>query len=266
METMISTLYVVPHYSCNLDCPHCDIHKIKSNYEELIFIDRLRNINANKIVLFGGEPLLYQNTFTKIVETNKIDSVSTNLLLLNDYYTKYIEDYNLGVATSWNPKRFTNLQESIWIENLSKVNCDILITLTDDLISNEGTNQLLEMFNKIKDIKTINCVRFEQEVNESLAKEHFEKVDDWLCKISKNWSYEFSNEIAERVKDWKCNCSKVMTLEPNGTLRKGCPQYSKTLFLDECLKCSLNSICQPCVLQKECSFPKKFYCQVIGNE
>ena len=245
---------------------HCNVHRMKGQYVEEIFLDRLEKIKAQKTVLFGGEPLLYYDTFAKIVKTGKINSVSTNLLLLNKDNLKLINDYKLDVATSWNFRRFTPYQETLWLNNLALVKCTVLITLTDDLISEEGTSKLKEVLKKLDTIGTVDYLLFEQEVNNNLDSCHFERVDDWLCAISKDWTYSFENAIVDRLKDWKCDCSNVMTLEPNGTLRKGCPDYTATHFVNDCYKCSLNEICQPCVLQKECSFPKKLYQQVVNNE
>ena len=90
--------------------------------------------------------------------------------------------------------------------------------------------------------------------------EYHQKADDFLCKIYKEWRWKFNNFIVERIKNWNCNCSSVATIEPDGKVKVGCPQYTGNINIrKECLDCSLANICNPCYLQQSCSFPKKLY-------
>lgn len=262
MET-IKDLYAIPNYTCNLNCPHCTLSKISEKYNEKSFIDTLKNINAEQITLFGGEPLLYKETFKKIVKTNKITSISTNLLLLDDEIIQYLKTYNISIATSWNKTRFTKAQYNTWIANLktlenNNLDCIILVTLTEDLIS-LNLNNFLSILKDLNQIKSITGILFEQLVDNSKNKVFYEKVDEWLYNITKYWQFSFKNLILDKIKHWNCDCTKTYTLTPNGTLRKGCPQYTLQYLRNECLTCKLANICRPCILQKECTFPKKLY-------
>lgn len=262
MET-IKELYIIPTYSCNLDCPHCELHRKVERYNESIFISRLKTLFFDRGILFGGEPLLLQEKLIPILETKKISSISTNLLLLNATSLKLIKDYDLDIATSWNQTRFTPKQFDIWIDNLKlleqyNLSCIILITLTEDLI-NCDYNTFLTLLSELDKIKSITGIKFEQLVDNSKKAEFYERVDNWLCKISKDWSFSFKNLLLENLNDWNCDCSKTYTLTPSGILKKGCPQYTQTNVLQQCLSCKLANVCKPCILQKECSFPKKLY-------
>ena len=76
-------LYVIPTYHCNLKCPHCELHLRDDNFNES-FYDVLSNNNIDLGVLFGGEPTLYRDRLIKCLKTNKIHSISTNLIKLDN--------------------------------------------------------------------------------------------------------------------------------------------------------------------------------------
>lgn len=82
MTKKIKTLYAIPWYQCNLKCPHCDVRDTSTEFNPEKFIEELKKVEAENIVLFGGEPLLHEDWFMKILETGKLTSVSTNLLMM----------------------------------------------------------------------------------------------------------------------------------------------------------------------------------------
>ena len=77
---MLDKLYVIPTYKCNLSCSHCDLHKRDIAFKAKSFLKQLNNIEAKEVILFGGEPSFYQDRLAKCLKTNKITSISTNLL------------------------------------------------------------------------------------------------------------------------------------------------------------------------------------------
>lgn len=261
---MFDKVYIIPTYKCNLDCPHCDIHKRKDNYNEDNFFTSLNNIDSKEYILFGGEPLLNRPLFKRCVESNKITSLSSNLLLLDEEYIELIKRYNLSIATSWNPHRFNDLEYYIWLSKLklltkNGLSCIVLITLTEDLIKMDK-KEFLSILREIDNTKAVDGIQFEHLVDNNIdIKKLHKKADKWLCEIHKYWDYHMENMIEEQVKHWKLNCSNICTITPDGTIKKGCPQYTETNINEECYKCSLVNICKPCVLQKSCSFPKQLY-------
>jgi hypothetical protein len=55
------------------------------------------------------------------------------------------------------------------------------------------------------------------------------------------------------------DCSEVYTLYPNGTLRKGCPNFEGEIYMPtKCYICNISETCMPCRLHKYCSYPHKF--------
>lgn len=265
----MKTIYAIPTYNCNLNCPHCDIHKRKIQFDEEKFMEALSSIESGIVVLFGGEPFLNKDVLKKCLQTNKINSISTNLLLLDDDIFNLIQEYDISLATSWNPKRFTNDQYKLWLNNLSKFKntntpIDVLITMTKDLIEMDEF-QLMNIITDIDDTNSVDGIVFEHLLDDNLSDTFHQQCDDWLCKIHNIWKFKVKNVIEERIFNWNNDCSNTWTLEPTGELRFGCPQYMGRDILDKCLTCELVSKCRPCMLQKSCSFPKKLY-EVLNEE
>ena len=260
-------LYIIPTYHCNLCCPHCDLHLKNDNFSSK-FYSVLKNTNIDSGILFGGEPTLYKERFIKCLETNKVNSITTNLLNLDKDILNLYKKYNLSIATSWNPCRFNDKQYDIWINNLkllqkNNLSCIILITLTEDLLTFNSFEKYLKDWDNIK---SIDGILFEHLIDYNMKPDLHERADDWLCTITDKWCYSYKNLILDKIKNWNCDCSDVWTLNPNGELKKGCPQFEKNNFLYNCLQCKMANICQPCRLQHLCSFPKKLYKKVMNYE
>lgn len=266
MENLLTALYVIPNYQCNLACPHCTLHEYNVEYNEDKLLNVLNCTKAKKCILFGGEPLLYFNRFKRIIETNKITSISTNLLLLSKESLNLIKQFDINVATSWNLKRFTDEQLKVWFDNIKKVQCDVLITLTNDLITKYGTNKLLKVLQQLDNFGTVKNVIFEQVVDNTMTQQHYERVDQWLCNLHDNWHFKMVNAIEEKLNNCILDCSKIKTLEPNGVLRQGCPQFKTVHVVNKCLSCELNKICKPCILQQHCTFPINLYNKLKTNQ
>ena len=137
---MIQQLYVIPSFDCNLKCPHCFLRLRKEDFNEVNFFNSLHNTSAYYRILFGGECTLHFDRFKKCLETGLIDAVSTNLLNLSPEILELYKEYEIALATSWNPQRFNEEQYKLWVENLRKLEGNgldtiVLITLTEDLLS-----------------------------------------------------------------------------------------------------------------------------------
>ena len=264
---MIQQLYVIPSFDCNLKCPHCFLRLRKEDFNEVAFFNSLQNTSAYYRILFGGECTLHFDRFKKCLETGLIDAVSTNLLNLSPEILELYKEHEIALATSWNPKRFNEEQYKLWVENLRKLGenglkCIILITLTEDLLSYENFDSLLREWDNIESIEGI---LFEPLLDYQMSKDLHERADLWLCNLYNKWNLRIRNLIADKVMKWNCNCSDVWTLNPNGKLIRGCPQFEKKLVLNECLGCNLAGICRPCHLQHICSFPKNLYKKVLED-
>ena len=259
---MLDKLYVIPTYKCNLSCPHCDLHKKNIAFNTKSFFKQLNNIEAKEVILFGGEPSFYQDRLAKCLKTNKITSISTNLLF-GKYIPLYAK-YNLDIATSWNPLRFSEYTENIWLHNLHIISeynrkALVLITLTPDLLKMPLVT-LNILFKKLEETEGVSGVLFEPLISNFTNQVFYDECDEWLCNIYKNWSWKFNNFIIDKLNNWNCNCSNIMTLEPNGILRKGCPQVDNNIKINEaCYTCKLSTMCNPCYLQQYCTFPKKLF-------
>lgn len=259
-------VYMTPWYDCNLACPHCDVRLMDktSNYAQ--FMLSFKNMCDHKAetdtyILFGGEPMLYPDRFKEIISSRKIDCVSTNMLLWKKEYTDMFRYTNISIATSYNPQRFTESQYELWLENLSSVskNCIdvlVLITLTKDLFE-KPLEEFLKVIDDL-DIAGVKAFTFEPYIGEV---EVNGEADEWLISFYKEFlklNLNIKCSIVEKLDNWNCDCSYTMTLNPVGKLSKGCPQFTQVQVPENCLTCDNAHVCRPCVLQKTCSYPKKF--------
>ena len=263
----MKTLYAVPWYKCNLNCPHCHVshREVREDYDR--FLRTLKTVDGfDHVVLFGGEPTLDWDKFLEIVSTGKVNSVSTNLTthlkeFMEAEFLPLITKYNLSVATSWNNRRFSPALWGIWLNNVRilapilKENFIVMITLTDDLVS-ENMEYVNLMLGQIEGAG-VKQFLFEPYIGDV---EVHDKADEWLCKVHDWYPGLMKNLLEEKLRDWNCNCDDVCTLEPDGVIRKGCPDLLASGVMNyciDCMTCEHSDICRPCMLQKTCSYPKK---------
>lgn len=263
----MKTLYAVPWYRCNMNCPHCHVshREVTENYDKFLY--ELKNIEGyDHVVLFGGEPTLDWEKFLEMVMTRTISSVSTNLTVYPKEFTSYeflplVRRFNLKVATSWNYRRFTPALREIWFENVKVLarmldeDFTVMITLTDDLISMEP-----EFMNfTLGQLEGAGVTQFMFEPYIGDVEVH-DKADEWLCKVHDYYPGLMKNLLEDKLWNWNCNCDDTYTLEPDGVIRKGCPDLLAAgvkSYCVDCLSCELSMRCRPCMLQKSCSYPKK---------
>lgn len=263
----MKTLYAVPWYKCNLNCPHCHVshREVAENYGKFLYELR-RATDYDHVVLFGGEPTLYWGKFLEMISTNNVDSVSTNLVVypeefMSSEFFPLVLKYNLKIATSWNFKRFTPALRELWFNNVAflaprlKENFTVMITLTDDLVSTEP--EFMNFILGRMEGSGVEQFLFEPYIGDF---EVHEKADEWLCKVHDCYPGLMKNLLEEKLKNWNCNCDDVYTLEPDGVIRKGCPDLLASgvqNYCVDCVTCEHSDVCRPCMLQKTCSYPKK---------
>ena len=271
----MKTLYAVPSYKCNLACPHCNVRNKEVEFNFGKFLEALRTTDAENVILFGGEPTLIWDLFEAAIMTGKVTSVSTNLMVysVDTYYTKFanlLRKYNVSVATSWNYERFKSINEvGIWLSNVKAlveeyVDVLVLITLTKPLID-APFEDIVKFFTALE--KTgVKQFLFEPYIGDI---ECNREADEWLCGFHRAYKGKMTNLIEKKLDNWKCDCSDTYTLEPNGDIVKGCPDSlvlkNRSYFLEECIDCNHVENCQPCNLEKTCSYPKKL-AELIKNE
>jgi len=256
--------YALITTQCNLSCPHCDIKDQDDHYNEKAFIDQLVN-NPGVITLFGGEPTLYEDRLKTIINHPGIKdqkmSITTNLVHLTPNIIEMLKQIK-SIGTSWNPNRFTDKEYQYWLDNLQVLKSEgfkvgVLITLDRDLIS-MNSSEVMDIF-RSWDSDVISSIRFEQVVADYTSKEWFDQVDNWLCQLRELWDIKIINKLDQLVFNWNYDCSNVYTLYPDGTRWQGCPHIQYRYIPTECYSCPHSDNCNPCILQKNCSFPKKYY-------
>ena len=262
----MKTLYAIPSHQCNLNCPHCTIKDSPEIFNYDKFMEQLNKFDG-AIVLFGGEPAFNKERSIKIYNDNKknglnkIGSVSTNLLILDDVLLNIYTDIGY-IATSWNMTRFSNIQYTTWLKNCHQIstlgiNTVVLITLTEDLITTNGMNEFLKCANNW-DTSYFKNIQFEYYIGDH-EPGYYDRVDNWLCELYKVWDNHIPINLFKS--DYICynDCSEIYTLFPDGTLLNTCPNgmYINKHVPSECLLCEKSGKCRPCILQENCSYPKK---------
>lgn len=273
-NTALSDLifYVVPSWKCNLNCSHCTVKNQSFNINKKAFFNTLicqkeEYPNAT-FILHGGEPTFDKKLFVDILNTNIISSITTNLVFNDEQILEMINDYDLEVATSWNPKRFSSKTLlANWMNNLTKLKKSplLLITLDKDIINISPK----DMIKIVKSFKNIKEILFECLIDNSLDDDFQNKVDIWLCELDEQWitqKINIKNLIKEYILDWNFNCNSK-TILPDGTIQEKCifANNYKPHVLSKCIKCKYNKVCIPCKLHTRCSFFPKFY-ERVRNE
>lgn len=260
----MKTIYYVVTEKCNLNCSHCDIMKLsdrKYNPYKVLPILEDNKKNGGHNIIFGGEPLLYKN---RVIDAALYcDSITTNLTInVNKTMMSLFKDLSISVGTSYNPTRFNDYVRGKtlgeWLNHVEFAKqytpIALLITMDKHLISNQYRDRLFYVLNT----GLFSSVRFEHEVNLSNDEEFYEKANEWLYDLYKNYDESklpFCKNFHE--KEIICDCSDVYTLYSDGKLKKGCPHKVPYQYNSKCLYCDMVDICKPCQLQKYCTFPRK---------
>lgn len=256
-------LYALLTTQCNLTCPHCDVKTQDDNYDEEKFMKQLSDFNGN-IVIMGGEPSLYEDRLEKAVTSQlalgKHLSLTTNLIKLNDHLIELYKKIP-GFGTSWNAGRFTPEQYKIWLSNLGRLKehhmkISALVTLDHDLIKISPEDFLKTVHEWDPDVMV--GVKFEQLVAHDNSPEWFESVDEWFSHLYTVWDSPISI-INTTYGGWYFDCTGTYTLYPDGRIKVGCMHESSFMVPKECYTCEYAAKCKPCIKQKYCSYPKKFY-------
>ena len=270
---MINTVYCLLTKRCNLSCKHCDVYKYEDNWNQKKFVDTLRNIDG-KFILFGGECSLYPERIKLLLEDdiikNRIKSVSTNLLILNDEILTFWRTIG-NIGTSWNPNRFNDIQYQLWLNNLkvlskysNDINITLLIVLEDSLFTYDF-DKFINMLKELDNMNIFKSVKFEPYVGSTSDRNYFIRSDNFLSKLYDHWNFNMILDNIERAQINFFNCSKTYHVDPDGTLHIGCAHEETITYSNDCLTCENNSICRPCQLQKFCTVPYNFTKKVYND-
>lgn len=267
---MNKVLYAMITTNCNLHCPHCEIRTRPDGYNRDKFIEQLNNFDG-RATLFGGEPTLYKDRMFDVIKNNtshNIKCISTNLIKLDDDLIEYYKTLG-GLATSWNPNRFSDEQYKTWLHHLDVLaplglSCGVLVTLTNDLFD-MGPDEFLSI---IKDWNpgAIRYIRFEYYVGDT-TKEYYDIADNFLCDVYNKWDSPITLDNISIINFGYCyDCSNVFHLTPDGELHRGCPHGYYPKVPTECYSCEMVDKCKPCRLQPYCSYPHKFANLIKSND
>lgn len=102
----VSELKIIVNQYCNLDCLYCyEKNKLPIKMNPKVVEKHLKENTYRSVSLFGGEPLLYFDTFKEIADTVlnagiKRISTITNGTLITDEMAEFIADKGIDIAVS----------------------------------------------------------------------------------------------------------------------------------------------------------------------
>lgn len=302
------TLFLTVTNNCNMSCPNC-YSLYKENKDEVAelgsMIDCIDKIAPGKLVITGGEPLIYPSRILSLINYYRADyrqhwdiTLCTNLCFtsLNDKQLEVIKhcDY---VQTTFSKDRF-NYKEELFnrfkdnittIKNLkdSEVKkLDCIVTLTRDQVENMDYKDLVSIIESLD----IDGVLFEQfsfidNKDELFSIPSFYKVSDeymlQCCREIKdkellnftNWSKALDNNMTLHCTVCDSGFCKVFNVDAN-SVKNGCTCYipydkheRQIKFKTQCIQCEYFKYCRmDCErFGRYCAFPKKTFKYFLDN-
>lgn len=194
-------------------------------------------------------------------------SISTNLLKLDDGNMKLLKEYNIKIATSWNPGRFTEKQHEKWIYNIRKLNDEGLCVEVVCIVLVDG----IDVEDTLKEIELLDTLKVKNILFQPLVpsiKFQIEAGDEFLTAMEFRWSKKWQIRNITNFCNSCENCQNTFTLHPNGKLTKYCPHNNGQQYgtPEECFECIFYKNCHHCVKQHSCTFFKKAWKTRIMND
>jgi len=222
------------NFECNYDCSYCFARKPKdkSEYRKYNakewtdkFIEFYRKYGKCRLVLTGGEPLLYKDSIDFVIEMTKYHFVhlGTNLFINSGFIEKIAAESNnnnLYLTASYHPE-MANLGEFI----------DKMKILKEYKINSGSTMVLYPRFlNKIeyyaqefqsKDI-SISFFPYIGEYEGRKFPEQYSEDESIICKkFAPGYYNKSTNYVLPKTKGMKCFAGvKTISIYPNGDLRR----------------------------------------------
>lgn len=265
-------VYICPSFSCNLNCPHCYLKNLPFHFDiekvlkTISFISDKAGSNVF-FDLFGGEPLLISLPVLKDIVylmKKKRFVISTNLLKLKEEHLELFHNAE-WINTSYNPKRFSLEQFSLWKKNLKILNensikINLMNTLTSDYIKEETSDRLCNFLNDFR----IYSIDFDYLIGKNYPDS--DSVCNFLIDLYNNWNTNCKFNIVESIRESISSktvfkdCSNTYTILPNGKIKNGCAYCQGEKIRIECKLCDCYDFCNgACRLTEQCSFPKELF-------
>lgn len=287
-------LFIAVTNDCNMNCEYCYIHNnhIKNKVIQLgDIIPVITDLNPSKIILTGGEPLLYPKFIIEFImyyEANLRKHwnivLCTNLLLeLTDERKKALSIVD-WLQTTYSVDRFkTTKQLQMFIDNFKYVNNhldnleyrDINITLTQEQLK-QPTGDLIDIIEELHPTGVgLELLSFD---NTDIHKydSYYDEADEYMEKVFEvlpesinlnyiGWKKCLDNNMIMNCNSCDIGCCKI--LNADGVLKNGCicnidkTNLFRKKFLDMCVNCKYFKYCKMNCKRfgYYCGFPKKTF-------
>ena len=276
----MKVLYLKITNRCNMNCPFC--YEKKGN--DIISMEKIEEIYnkffPDKIILHGGEPLLYVDKCLEIINKfpNSNYAITSNLTIpLNDKIWKVLDICEL--STSYSIDRFSNNNSfEQFLKNVKEISkkkkINLLVTLTRDQLK-QDPNELYKVLKNIPCDKITLERLYEEEYDKNLAIQTDEYLKKLVDIIPENQNVILQNiykSINTHAPLFANNCKdNVITINADNSIQI-CPNCSNDKITKkrnkECLECDLFEYCRrDCLSYRNgCMFPKETFKYVQNKE
>lgn len=290
------TLFLCLTNKCNLNCNHCYIHHKTTDNEvaELgDMIDAIDSTAPGKLVITGGEPLLYPREIVSLMNYYKADykqhwnvTLCTNLLYdeIDELQLEAIRlcDY---LQTTYSIDRFTDEQYKKFVNNFNKVKentklkaYDTIVTITEKQLEEDPKSMIDKLLNDLDP----DGLAFEQLSYPTITKdkdieEFYNKTDEYMLEVFKcllpeknltlqSWKKSIENNMTVHCTVCDDGYSKVFNVDQD-SISNGCiclinkESNRKEKFKKYCINCDLFKYCRmDCErFGNYCAFPKNTF-------
>lgn len=302
------TLFLTVTNKCNLNCTDC-YSKYKDNKDEVAdlssMVDAITEIAPGKLVVTGGEPLLYPNRVLGMINYFRTDyRQHWDITLCSNLCFKELSKEQLDVIrhcdyiqTSYSIDRFENndlfdyFKKNITtiknLENSSIKKVDLIVTLTRKQVEDCTVDNLVDTIESL-DIDGVSFEQFTFITEDPLfnVQQFYRISDEYMlscCRLIKNkellnfnnWKIAMNNNILLHCNLCDSGYCKVFNVDA-GSVKDGCTCCitSKTSrkdrlykFTHHCIECEYYKYCgMDCErFGKNCAFPKKTFQYFLDN-
>lgn len=278
MQKDLNLLLVVTN-SCNMSCPFCYQEHTSDmmNTETAINIVKKYYNRINRLVFFGGEPLLNSSVILDVMNAypDLEYAIMTNMTVTINEKEKEVLDRCHFITTSYSVDRFYDINLFNKFKKQLKIlnkKFDVLLTITEEQLKQDPN----ELVKTIKDINPYNVTfdRLFDYKNNNISKnqKYYENVDKYITELTKllpkkiNEFYKMAKITQKEHRAVYCgSCLKHLIILPNGDIGHLCEKKKYATRYKKCLLCDITEYCGgDCLMYQDiCSFPKESFKKVI---
>lgn len=271
--------------SCNMNCPFCYQEHTDDMMDSETAIASVKKYynRINRLVFFGGEPLLNSKVILDVMNTfPELEyAIMTNMTVPLDAERKEVLNRCQFVTTSYSVDRFSNnnlfnrfLEQVHALKN--KKDFELLVTITEEQLKIPA-EELAILINIIGPSNVIFDRLFDYPGNPEISKDqkYYEQVDAYIGELTKylptriNEFYKMAKLTQTEHRAVYCgSCLKHLIILPDGNVGHLCERQKYATRFKKCLLCDITEYCGgDCLMYQDiCAFPKESFKRIIAGE